>query len=104
MVSGVELILSLVKETLLQSELQRRVTEASEWGGGPPASSLVLALWCWEAFRSNLQPLACVWLNVKRLLMRQNNSIHGKEAAMNLSSALKCLLNDAALEQRTWNH
>lgn len=32
MVLGVELILSLVKETLLQSELQRRVTKASEWG------------------------------------------------------------------------
>lgn len=73
-------------------------------GGDPPASSLVLALWCWKAFRSNLpvdqrlnQPLACVWLNVKRMLIRQNNSIHGKEPTMNLSSALKCLLNDAAL-------
>lgn len=93
-----------MKETLLRSGLQRRVTKASEWGEISTCQLSVLALWCWEAFRFNLpvdqrlkQPLACVWLNVKRMFVRQNNSIHGKEGTMNFSYALKCLLNDATL-------
>lgn len=64
------------------------------------------SLWYWmcdvgKRYTSPLQ-LTSSWtgllcLNAKRMFTRQNNSIYGKERTMNISLAVKCLLNDGAL-------
>lgn len=81
------------------------VANASE-GEGKRWNIYLARLWDWmwavgKRYTSPFQ-LTSGWtgllcLNAKWMFTGQNNSIYGKERTMNISLALKCLLNDGAL-------